>query len=79
MIEIVIVRPEVWNFEVVKGEEAWKEVVYSVRVSGVQSKVKDKKVFKMIVENDYGSTLEHVIVKFDLKMSKGKLSIVHGA
>ena len=33
----------------------------------------------MIVENDYGSTLEHVIVKFDLKMSKGKLSIVHGA
>jgi len=24
----------------------------------------------MIVENDYDSTLEHVIVKFDLKMSK---------
>ena len=24
-----------------KGEEAWKEVVYSARVSGVPSKVKD--------------------------------------
>lgn len=70
-LEIKIVKPEVWNFEVVKGKDAWREVVYSARMSGVPPQVKDRSVFKMLVENDYGSALEHIIIKFDLKMSKG--------
>ncbi|PKP55502.1 MAG: hypothetical protein CVT89_08230 [Candidatus Altiarchaeales archaeon HGW-Altiarchaeales-2] len=60
-----------WNFEVVNGENAFKEVVYSARVSGVPDVVQDDKVFSMMVENDYGSALEHIIIKFDVKMSKG--------
>lgn len=68
-MKIVIVKPKIWNFEVDK--EAWKEVVYSGRVSGIPSQVADDFIFKMIVNNDYGSTLEHIIIKFDLKMSKG--------
>ncbi len=69
--KVKIVKPDIWNFEVVKGKDAWKEIVYSARMSGVPPQVKDKSVFKMMVENDYGSALEHIIIKFDLKMSKG--------
>ncbi|MBN2013860.1 MAG: FAD-dependent thymidylate synthase [Candidatus Altiarchaeota archaeon] len=71
MREVKLVKPEVWNFKVVGGEDAWKEVVYSARLSGVPPQVKDEKVFKMLVANDYGSALEHVTIKFDVKMSKG--------
>jgi flavin-dependent thymidylate synthase len=70
-LEVKVVKPAVWNFEVVKGEDAWREVVYSARMSGVPPQVMDGDVFRMMVENDYGSALEHVIIKFDLKMSKG--------
>jgi len=70
-MEVKIIKPQIWNFMVVGGEDAWKEVVYSARMSGVPEVVKDKDVFKMMVENDYGSALEHIIIKFDLKMSKG--------
>jgi len=70
-MEIKIVKPQIWNFEIVKGKDAWKEVAYSARVSGVPPEVKDEYIFKMIVKNDYGSTLEHIIIKFDLKMTKG--------
>lgn len=71
MVEVKIIKPQIWNFEIVKGEEAWKEVAYSAKVSGVPPEIKDEDIFKMIVKNDYGSTLEHVIIKFDLKMTKG--------
>ncbi len=71
MVEVKIVKPQIWNFEIVKGGDAWKEVAYSAKVSGVPPEVKDEDIFKMIVKNDYGSTLEHVIIKFDLKMTKG--------
>ncbi|MCK4491794.1 MAG: FAD-dependent thymidylate synthase, partial [Candidatus Altiarchaeales archaeon] len=70
-LKIKIVKPDVWNFEVVKGKEAWKEIVYSARMSGVPPQVNDDAVFRMMVKNDYGSALEHIIIKFDLKMSKG--------
>lgn len=69
--EIRFVKPEILNFEVVKGSEAWKEVVYSARMSGVSPEISEDKVFQMIVKNDYGSALEHIIIKFDLKMTKG--------
>jgi len=69
--EIRIVKPEIRNFELVKGEEAWREVVYSARMSGVPEGIPEEEVFKMMVKNDYGSALEHVIIKFDIKMSKG--------
>jgi len=65
------ISPKIWNFRVVDGQDAWKEVVYSARMSGVPESVKDDDVFKMIVENDYGSALEHIIIKFDVKISKG--------
>lgn len=71
MEKIKIVKPEVWNFQVAGGKDAWKEVVYSARMSGVPPQVKDAHVFEMMVANDYGSALEHIIVKFDVKMSKG--------
>jgi len=70
-MEISYVKPNVWNFSVVGGREAWKEVVYSARMSGVPPEVKDDDVFKMLVANNYMSALEHIIVKFDVKMSKG--------
>ncbi len=70
-MEIKIVKPKIWNFEVVNGNDAWKEVVYSSRMSGVPESVKDKKAFLLMVENDYSSALEHILIKFDLKMSKG--------
>lgn len=71
MREVKVVKPEVWNFQVVGGGDAWKEVVYSARMSGVPPQVKDKDVFRMLVANDYGSALEHITIKFDVKMSKG--------
>lgn len=71
MIELKIIKPQIWNFEIVKGVDSWREVAYSAKVSGVPSEIKDEDIFKMIVKNDYGSTLEHVIIKFDLKMTKG--------
>jgi flavin-dependent thymidylate synthase len=70
-MKIKIVKPKIWNFEVVKGKNAWKEVVYGARLSGVSSEMEGKKVFKMIVENDYTSAIEHILIKFDLKMTKG--------
>jgi len=68
---IKIVKPKIWNFEVIKGKEAWKEVVYATRMSGVPETVKDEKAFEMMVENDYSSILEHILIKFDLKITKG--------
>ena len=70
-MDVKIVKPMVWNFSVVDGKDAWKEVVYSARMSGVPPEVKDRDVFRMLVANDYGSALEHIIAKFDVKMSKG--------
>lgn len=71
MVKIEKVKPKIWNFEVVKGKDAWQEVVYSARMSGVPPEVQEESVFKMMVRNDYGSALEHVIIKFDIKMTKG--------
>ena len=71
MHEIKIVKPRIWNFELVKGENAWKEVVYSARMSGVPENIPAEEVFRMIVKNDYGSALEHIIIKFDVKITKG--------
>lgn len=70
-MKIEIVKPKIWNFELVKREDAWKEVPYSARISGVPPTVNDEEVFKMMVRNDYGSALEHVILKFEIKVSKG--------
>jgi flavin-dependent thymidylate synthase len=70
-MEVKIVKPLVWNFSVCGGKDAWKEVVYSARMSGVPPEVSDRDVFRMLVANDYGSALEHVVIKFDIKMSKG--------
>jgi len=70
-MKIEAVKPQIWNFEVVGGKNAWREVAYSARVSGVPPVVLDEDIFKMIVRNDYGSALEHIIIKFDLKMTKG--------
>ncbi len=70
-IEIKIVKPRISNFEVVKGKNTWEEVVYSARMSGVPPEIQGEDVFQMMVSNDYGSALEHIIIKFDLKMTKG--------
>lgn len=70
-MEIKAVKPLVWNFQVVGGKDAWREVVYSARLSGVPETLGEEEVFRMMVRNDYGSALEHVLVKFDVKMSKG--------
>ncbi|MBN2250826.1 MAG: FAD-dependent thymidylate synthase [Candidatus Altiarchaeota archaeon] len=70
-MELKIIKPRVGGFCITGGVDAWKEVVYSARMSGVPPEVRDEDVFRMIVSNDYRSALEHVIVKFDVKMSKG--------
>ena len=70
-MDVHLVKPLIWNFSVVGGKEAWKEVVYSARMSGVPPEVKDEDVFKMLIANDYRSAVEHVIIKFDIKLSKG--------
>lgn len=71
MVEIKIVKPKIWNFEILKDKKAWEEVVWAARMSGVPGEIQGEKVFKMMVRNDYGSALEHVICKFDIKMTKG--------
>lgn len=65
------VKPRIWNFQVVGGKDAWKEVAYSARMSGVPPHVTEEAIFKMILKNDYMSAFEHIIVKFDIKLSKG--------
>ena len=70
-MKIRVVKPKVWNFQVVGGKDAWKEVVYSARVSGVPENISDEEVFIMIIRNDYTSAAEHIIIKFDVKVSKG--------
>jgi thymidylate synthase (FAD) len=69
-IEIKEVKPLIWNFQVVGGEDAWKEVAYSARMSGVPPHVGEEDIFKMILRNDYMSAFEHIIVKFDIKIAK---------
>jgi len=71
MTKIRIVKPKVWNFQVIGGKDAWREVVYSARVSGVPENISDEEVFIMIIRNDYTSAAEHIIIKFDVKVSKG--------
>ncbi len=70
-MKIEAVKPKIWNFEVIKGEDAWEEIVYSARMSGVPPSVSGKDIFRMIIKNDYGSALEHIIIKFDIQMTKG--------
>lgn len=70
-MDVKLVKPLVWNFSVAGGKDAWKEVVYSARMSGVPPQVKDEDVFRMLIENDYRSAVEHVIIKYDIKLSKG--------
>jgi thymidylate synthase (FAD) len=70
-MKIKEIKPKIWNFKIVGGQTAWEEVAYSARMSGVPGEIAGEEIFRMIVENDYGSALEHIIVKFDLKMSKG--------
>ena len=70
-MEIKAVKPKIWNFEVMRGKDAWKEIVYSARMSGVPPSVEGKDIFEMIIKNDYGSALEHIIIKFDIQMTKG--------
>jgi len=65
------VNPIISNFKIIGGKNAWKEVVYSARMSGVPESVKDIDCFNMILENEYGSALEHIICKFDILLSKG--------
>lgn len=70
-MKIKTVKPKIWNFRLIGGRNAWGEIVYSARLSGVPSEILGKKILKMMVNNDYGSILEHIIIKFDLKMTKG--------
>ncbi|MDD4661971.1 MAG: FAD-dependent thymidylate synthase [Candidatus Pacebacteria bacterium] len=70
-MKIQAVKPEIWNFRVQGGEKAWEEVAYSAKMSGVPAEIQGEDIFKMIIENDYGSSLEHIIIKFDIKMTKG--------
>lgn len=70
-MKIKAVKPEIWNFKIQGGEKAWEEVAYSAKLSGVPASLEGADVFNMIVENDYGSSLEHIIIKFDIKMAKG--------
>ena len=70
-MNIKAVKPEIWNFIIQGGEKAWEEVAYSAKMSGVPQHIAGSDIFKMIIENDYGSSLEHIIIKFDIKMTKG--------
>jgi thymidylate synthase (FAD) len=70
-IKIKEAKPQIWNFQVIGGKDAWKEVAYSARMSGVPPHVTEEAIFKMILKNDYMSAFEHIIVKFDIKISKG--------
>ncbi|MFA5746510.1 MAG: FAD-dependent thymidylate synthase [Candidatus Paceibacterota bacterium] len=70
-MDIKEIAPKIWNFKIIGGQNAWEEVAYSARMSGVPPIITGENIFRMIVENDYGSALEHIIVKFDIKISKG--------
>ncbi|MDD4358270.1 MAG: FAD-dependent thymidylate synthase [Candidatus Pacebacteria bacterium] len=70
-MKIQAVKPQIWNFKVLGGEKAWEEVAYSAKMSGVPAHIEGSDIFNMIIENDYGSSLEHIIIKFDIKMTKG--------
>ncbi len=69
--KISIVKPLIWNFKLQDGKDAWEKVPYSSYMSGVPRKIGEKEVFDMIVNNDYGSALEHINIEFDIRMSKG--------
>ena len=69
-IQLKEVKPSIWNFQVVGGQDAWKEVAYSARMSGVPPHVQEEAIFKMILRNDYTSAFEHIIIKFDIKVAK---------
>lgn len=43
-----------------------KLIARSARVSGIPEGLSDKEVVRMVVENDYGSVLEHVYFTFDI-------------
>lgn len=70
-MKIQVVKPLIWNFKVINGEKAWEEVAYSAKMSGVPAHIEGTDIFKMVLENDYGSSLEHIIIKFDIRMAKG--------
>lgn len=70
-IKIKEVKPLIWNFQVMGGQDAWKEIAYSARMSGVPPHVTEEAIFKMILRNDYTSAFEHIIIKFDIKIAKG--------
>jgi thymidylate synthase (FAD) len=70
-IKIKEVKPQIWNFQVMGGKDAWREVAYSAKMSGVPERVREEDIFKMILRNDYTSAFEHIIIKFDIKISKG--------
>lgn len=70
-MKIQVVKPQIWNFKVLGGEKAWEEVAYSAKLSGVPAHIEGEDIFNMIVDNDYTSSLEHIIIKFDIKMTKG--------
>ena len=70
-MKIIEVKPQISNFKIINGAEAWLEVVQSARLSGVPESVSDIDVFNMMVSNDYGSALEHILIKFSIVMSKG--------
>lgn len=70
-IKIKEVKPQIWNFKIMGGPDAWREVAYSARMSGVPPHVTEEAIFKMILKNDYMSAFEHIIIKFDIKLSKG--------
>jgi flavin-dependent thymidylate synthase len=69
-ITIKEVKPQIWNFQIQGGKDAWKEVAYSARMSGVPPHVTEEAIFKMILRNDYTSAFEHIIIKFDVKVAK---------
>ncbi len=46
--------------------EGVKLIAESCRVSGVPPDIPDEEVVRMVVENDYGSVLEHIVFTFDV-------------
>ena len=58
-IKIKEVKPQIWNFKIQGGSEAWKEVAYSARMSGVPPQVGEEDIFRMILRNDYTSGLRN--------------------
>ena len=70
-MKIIEVNPQISNFLIVNGADAWLEVVQSARLSGVPESVSDIDVFNMMISNDYGSALEHITLKYTILLSKG--------